>query len=153
MKNKLILSIAFVAFTLCGITSFATNTLSGKSETNFGDYKLTEGELQVVDNIVYRTWDLCYSDCAEKYTILITPATNDSKCFIVRNSKMEVKYGCIDGTFGASLLSGSQATIKKKELAKVINMNALENQKLLTSSAKTEPEYLGLIACFLPLLY
>jgi hypothetical protein len=153
MKNKLILTIAFVACTFLGISASASNTISGKSETNFGAYTLTEGELKVVDNIVFRTWDLSYSDCVEKYTIYVTPAANDSKCFIVRNSKMEVKYGCSEGVFGASLLSGSEANMKKKELSKVLNMNALENQKLITSSPKTESEYLGLIACFLPLLY
>ena len=72
---------------------------------------------------------------------------------MVRSDNFEIQYAKSDEGFGAKFVDAENRTVKKKDLMKQIDLEKLEMQKVLTNKVKSEEEYLGLVACFMPMLF
>lgn len=137
--------------TLASIANF--QKLEGNSFTKFGTYTLTEtDQITVLNNVAYKVWHLNYAQNDETFEVLCAPGNNLQCCFIVRNNYFEVQYSRINGKFGANLIDSKRSSLKKSLVMKHINKEQLANQKTLTTKEKNQTEYLGLVACFVPLL-
>jgi hypothetical protein len=153
MKNSLVIIATFFVLMICSATILKAATLKGESNTSFGNYELNSSNQAVVINeTAYRTWTLSYPG-ANKSFVVICFKNDEGCCFIVRNDEFEIQYSNKDGNFGAELVNSEMRTIKKKEIMNQVGYEKFMNQQLLTSNPKTEEEYLGIIACFMPLLF
>jgi hypothetical protein len=153
MKN-IILVIAIFVFTLvANVLKANPVALTGDSQTKFGTYQITpSSNIIVIDDVAYKTWELSYSGTQEKYQLFIVPGSDRNCCYIVRSKGFEIKYTIETGVFGAKLVDQNFKTISRKELMKKINQESLLTQEVISTTPKSENEYLGLIACFMPLL-
>jgi len=154
MKN-IIIVIAIIVFTLIApLLNASPVILSGESQTQFGQYQLTPSSSSVViDDVAYKTWELSYSGTNEKYILFCEHGKDGACCFTIRNEKFEIQYAVSLSEFGVRLVDPDKRTISKKEVMKQISVGAFESQSVLTTNQKSEEEYLGLIACFMPLLF
>lgn len=151
MKHKLFILTTFLLFA-SAITSFASlQKIEGNSFTDFGEYTLTEtDQIQVVNNVAYQVWHLNYTNNIT-FEILCAPGDKTNCCFIARNNEFEIQYSREDGKFGVKLVDTKRSSIKKSVIMKKINQEQFANQQILTTNEKSKKEYLGLVACFLPL--
>jgi hypothetical protein len=152
MKN-IIIVIAIAVVTLIANLVNASETLSGNSLTKFGTYQLNPATNSVViADVAYKTWDLTYSGTQEKYQVFLVPCADGSLCYNVKSNSFEVGYALNSDSFGAKLVDQKFQTVSRKELMKKINQSNLLSQEVLSTTKKSEADYLGLIACFMPLL-
>ncbi|HPR30823.1 MAG TPA: hypothetical protein PLK12_01955 [Prolixibacteraceae bacterium] len=153
MKNTLL----FIALMAMGFVALSarpdTDVLSGESSTRFGNYQLTPApNCTVINDVAYKTWNLSYSNSPEQFQVLVSSGIDGQCCMIIRNDHFEIQYAHKDGGFGAAMVETPFRQIRKKELMKQLNYENFLSQQLLTRGPKTQEEYLGLAACFLPLL-
>jgi hypothetical protein len=152
MRNIIIIVAFSVAMFIANLAN-AGVTLTGDSHTKLGDYQLSSStNMLVVDDVAYKTWDLSYTGCNEKYTLFFVPGSSGNCCFTVRGKDFEIRYAIAPEGFGARLVDSQFRTISKKDVMKRINKDQLLSQEILTTNHLSEEEYLGMIACFLPLL-
>jgi hypothetical protein len=152
MKN-IIIVIAIAIATLIANFVNASETLSGNTLTKFGTYQLKPSATTVViDDVAFKTWELTYSDIPEKFVLFAAPEKDGSCEYTVRGKDFEIGYKVSYDEFGAQFVAPKFKTIARKEITKKINADQLRSQELISSEPKTEAEYLGLIACFMPLL-
>ena len=153
MKNT-ILTVAVIVLTLIANLANASVVLTGDTQTSFGKYQVSSSQSSVViNNVAYKTWELTYSGNSQKYIMFCEQGQDGDCCFTVRNENFEIQYAFCDGKFGAKLVDSAMRTIRKKDVMKQINYDKFLSQSVLTSTPKTQEEYLGLIACFMPLLF
>jgi hypothetical protein len=156
MKQKILLTIiAFAVITSSTLAAnYNTNVLSGESLTKFGKYELQQKQsVVVINNTAYYTWELKYPQADKTFIIYQAPGHDKNCCFIVRGNKFEIQYSRCSEGFGAQPVSKNLRTVKKKDLMQNLNNEQLDQQRILTQNIKNTEEYLGLIACFLPLLH
>jgi hypothetical protein len=152
MKN-IILVIAIAVFTLVANLVNASESLSGNSLTKFGTYQLAPSSSSVViGDVAYKTWELTYSGTPEKFVLFAIPGEDGNCCFNVRGTDFEIRYAVNSNSFGAKLVDPAYRTLPRKEVMKKVNSEQLKSQEVIVDSPKTQEEYLGLIACFMPLL-
>ena len=154
MKNT-ILILAVVLFSSLSSVSYAkSNTLEGNTLTDFGKYTITASDqFVVIGNVAYKTWDLSYSGNNNKYQIFYSPGKDGECCFVIRADDFEIQYSKQSSGFGVKLVDADKRTMKKKDVMNKIDYNKFVNQLVLTSNDKSIEEYLGLVACFMPLLF
>lgn len=155
MKNAVFI-LTLVIFALFSTSGMAnTEQLKGNTLSDFGSYTLTESSnVVVINNVAYRAWDLQYSGSSEKFQVLYSPGSDSQCCFMVRNDHFEIQYAKKPGGgFGVELLDSDKRSLKKREVMSMVNYDQFVNQTVLTSKDKTVEEYLGLVACFMPLLF
>jgi hypothetical protein len=147
-----------LALVLTSIVSFAScasvNSLQGDSNTSFGKYKITASDQYVViDNVAYQTWNLKYENSFEEYCVFYAPGIEGQCCFIVRcGEEFEVQYSKDKNGFGVRPVDPEMRTMNMKKAMQAINYNSFTSQMVLTSKDKTVEEYLGLLACYMPML-
>lgn len=154
MKTQIFSFILLVAL-FAGTNSFASgNEITGETKTEFGTYTISASpNCVVIDNVAYKTWDLNYSDTDKKFTIYYQTGSEGQCCITVRSDNFEIQYARSNKGFGAKLVDAENRTVKKRDVLKQINAGKLEMQRVLTNKVKTEAEYLGLVACFMPMLF
>jgi hypothetical protein len=154
MKNTM-LFLTVILFTLLSVNSFAgSGKLEGHSNTEFGAYTLTpSNQMVVVDNVAHKTWNLTYSGSDAAYVVFLTPKENGEFTYTVRKDNFEIQYAKSGTNFGVQLVDPSSRTIKKKTIMDQMNYTNFTNQSVITSNEKSQDEYLGLVACFMPLLF
>lgn len=106
--------------------------------------------LTVVDNSENSTaWDLKYSE--SENAIKITMQEKDGeKQYTVRSKFFEVAYVMNKNGFGARKIKGNYAKVPDQILEKVINQDALKNQKVISDAQVDNETALNLIASYLP---
>jgi hypothetical protein len=154
MKRTLFI-LAVVLFSAFSLQSFASvNTLQGSTFTEFGNYTLVPAnEVVVINNVAYKKWDLNYSGNQEKFEVLVAPGIDGNCCITVRNEHFEISYANNGSGFGVRLVDTAQRSLTKKEVMKQIDYDKFVSQQVLTTNPKSAEEYLGLVACFMPLLF
>jgi hypothetical protein len=153
MKNTILLIAVLVATLVFSLKPSKASTLTGESQTMFGNYSLTpSNESVVINSVAYKTWTLTYPNANKSFTVFYVKGIDDCCNFIVRNEKFEIQYSKKDGRFGVKLVDTEMRNLKKKEVLDQIDYSKFVSQQVLTSNKKTQDEYLGLIACFMPLL-
>lgn len=153
MKNT-ILTLVFVFISAITTYSFANeNSITGNSNTTFGEYTLEpSAEMVVINDVAYKTWKLTYSNTGENFVVFCSKDAQGKCVYTVRNSSFEIAYVKNGQNFGVQLVDQEMRTIKKRVIMDKINYDRYVSQLVLTTSEKNEKEYLGLVACFLPLL-
>jgi hypothetical protein len=154
MRNTILVVVIIVFTIITTVLKANPVVLTGDSQTKFGIYQISSASNSVViDDVAYKTWELCYSGCQEKYLVFVTPGKDGNCNFTVRNEKFEIQYAISNEKFGINWVDQDKRTIKKNDVKKLIKTGSFESQTVLTTNQKTEEEYLGLIACFMPLLF
>jgi len=150
MKNTIVI-LAVVLFSTLVAPSFASaNLIQGSTNTEFGNYTITKADVVVIDNVAYKAWKLHYTATDETYQVLYSPAEDGTCCFLVRNENFEIQYGKTDEGFGVKLVDPAKRQISKRNIMKQIDYDKFVSQLRLTNKEKSEEEYLGLVACFMP---
>jgi hypothetical protein len=153
MKNIILVIAIFVFSLVAGVLKANPVTHTGDSQTRFGTYQLTpNSSVVVIDDVAYKTWELTYSGTQEKFQLFLVPGPLGDCCYNILGKGFEVRYSIESGVFGAKPVDPNFKTISRKELMKKINQDNLQTQEVISTSQKSEGEYLGLIACFMPLL-
>ncbi|SRR5574344_2128380 len=153
MKKSFVIIATFFVLMICSSSISNATTLTGNSNTSFGNYELSySNQAVVINDTAYRTWTLSYPGVNKSFVVICLRGESGC-CFIVRNDEFEIQYSNKEGDFGAELVNSDMRSIKKKDILKQVGYEKLINQQLLTSGQKTEEEYLGLIACFMPMLF
>ncbi len=80
------------------------------------------------------------------------PGVDGQCCFVVRCGAFEVQYSNDKKGFGVRAVNDAMQTMKKKDAMKAINYEKFVNQVVLTTKKKSIEEYLGLMACYMPML-
>ncbi|MDA3928157.1 MAG: hypothetical protein PF541_04320 [Prolixibacteraceae bacterium] len=154
MKHTILILAVLLASTFSTHVFASVNTIEGNTNTEFGNYILTPSDdFVVIDNVAYKTWDLTYSANNKNYKVIYSPKKDGECCFVVRNEDFEIKYAKQVNGFGVMLVEPGNRTIKKRAIMNQIEYEKFVSQLVLTTKDKTEEEYLGLVACFMPLLF
>jgi hypothetical protein len=153
MKNIILVIAIFVFSLVASVLKANPVTLSGESQTQFGTYQLIpSSNMIVIDDVAYKSWELSYSGTKEKYQLFLVPGPLGSCCYNVRGDGFEIRYTLESGSFGAKLVDQPFKTVPHKDLITKLNKANLLTQEVISTTQKSEGEYLGLIACFMPLL-
>jgi len=154
MKNTTFRMVFVLLGMILLVPAVKADSLTGNSQTSFGNYTYSpSSQAVVIDDVAHKTWTLSYSGSDKKFIVFYTPAADGQCCFVVKNDEFEIQYAKTANGFGARLVDASKRSLPKKQVMAQINAIAFEQQKVLTSNPKSEEEYLGLIACFMPLLF
>jgi len=152
MKTKLSL-LSFFAFALCIVASAKIKdgkAMTGNSMSEMGNYSLMLSEEPMLyDDQVLETYDLVYENATQPIKIAVL---NEKKCktFIVRSDEFEVQYTCNKGSFGVKKLEKRFREIPEEEMNLKLNRVGYYSQRIICTGQKTNDDYLGLIACYLP---
>jgi len=94
-------------------------------------------------------WNLKYSESenAIKITML---EKNGEKEYTVRSKFFEVAYVMNKNGFGARLIKGNDARVPDQILEKILNHDALNNQKIISGTQIDNETAVNLIASYLP---
>ncbi|HNW50320.1 MAG TPA: hypothetical protein PKH79_04505 [Prolixibacteraceae bacterium] len=153
MKNTILLVALFVLGMAATAAKADNLTLSGDSQTKFGTYQLTpSSNYTVINDVAYKTWELTYSGSAEKYILFVVQGKDGNCCYNVKGDNFEVRYAVTSDGFGVRMVDPAFSSFSRKQLTKKLNIEQLQSQAVISSGQKSEEEYLGLIACFMPLL-
>ena len=153
MKTKLSLfTMLVLAFSVAvaGTTIKDGQAMRGNSMSEMGTYTITVSETPLVhDSEVLETYDLMYEYASNPIKIAVL---NEKKCktFIVRSDEFEVQYTCQNGSFGVKKLEKRFREIPEEEMDLKLNRVGYYAQRVICNGKKTNDDYLGLIACFLP---
>ena len=154
MKNTILILAVIVLSSFASVSLAASDTLEGATLSTYGKYTIVPSQqVVVIDNVAYRTWDLTYTGTNKKYQIIYSPGAEGNCCFIVRGEGFEIQYAKQFSGFGVKLVDPDKRTLRKKEVMSQIDYEKFVNQMILTSNEKSVEEYLGLVACFMPLLF
>ncbi len=130
-------------------TNYAS-TITGKSLSDFGDYKVAKcNNPLVLDGVELKTYQLEYSNSEQDIRIGVIP---EKKCtsFILKAKTFEVEYVCKNGVFGVKKIRKAYQEIPKDMNEAVLDKEGYFTQRVISQKPKTEGELLGLIACYFP---
>ena len=121
-------------------------TVSGNVKAALSDsYTITSAD----NSINSSAWDLKYSESENAIKITMSEK-NGEKEYTVRSKFFEVSYVMNKKGFGARMVKANQAQIPSQILDKILNADALKNQKLISEEQVDNKEALNLIASYLP---
>lgn len=146
MKTRLML---LVGVLLLAFTTQAgeKKMMSGKTFTSLGEYEVYQTD-EVSEN--YKVYIIKYANSEEKFMVRVC---KDDKCknFIVYGDNLELQYQKDKkNVFGMTKVDKQFRKFDKEAIAKRIDREQMFRQKVITTQSKSEKEYLGLIACYLP---
>lgn len=154
MKTKLVFLAVFVLI----ISAIANarikegQSITGNSLSDMGEYNISHADKPIIyGNAVLETYDLVYENATNTIKIGVL---DERKCktFIVRNDRFEIQYTCRNGVFGVRKLEKRFREIPEKEMTMKLDKTNYYSQKIICRGKKSQDEYLGLIACYFPLL-
>ena len=134
-------SLVFVSFMLLGQISVLGNVVSVTND----NFSITPAENSVNSS----TWDLKYSQSENAFKITMAE-NNGEKEFTVRSKFFEVAYILNKNGFGARMIRGNKAQVPVQIVEKIINQEALKNQKVISDANISNETVLNLIASYLP---
>ena len=106
--------------------------------------------ITTADNSVNSSaWNLKYSESENGFKITLLEK-NGEKEYTVRSKFFEVAYVLDKNGFGARMIRGSKTQVPAQILEKIINLNALKNQKVISDANTNNETALNLIASYLP---
>ena len=94
-------------------------------------------------------WNLKYSESENAINITMSENKGE-KAYTVRSKFFEVAYVVNKNGFGARLIRGNNARVPDQILEKIINQEALINQKVISDAQIDNATALNLIASYLP---
>jgi hypothetical protein len=94
-------------------------------------------------------WNLKYSESENAFSITMSE-NNGEKEYTVRSKFFEVVYMMNKNGFGARMVKDSKAQVPVQILEKILNQDALKNQKIISSEQIDNEVALNLIASYLP---
>ena len=134
-------SLIFVFFMMICQVSVSGNVAAAPEES----FSITS-----VDNSVNSSiWNLKYSESENSFKITMTE-NNGEKEYTVRSKFFEVAYVLNKNGFGARLIRGNKTQVPVQILEKIINQEALKNQKVISDAYTNNETALNLIASYLP---
>ena len=68
----------------------------------------------------------------------------------MKSDEFEVQYACNNGIFGVKKLEKRFREIPEAEMSAKLNRVSYYGQRVISTQQKSQDEYLGLIACYLP---
>ena len=121
------------------------NVLGNPTTERINDFTIT-----VADNLENSSaWNLKYSESENAIQITLSE-NNGEKEYTVRSKFLEVAYVLNKNGFGARLVKAGKSQVPAQILEKIINPDALKNQKVISTTQINNETALGLIASYLP---
>lgn len=145
--------VTLITFTgsLMASNYFPSIVIEGETNTQLGTYSVSELEPETIKGETLRKFELTYENA--KVPVLIY-LYERPKCkeYIVRSNTMEIKYTCRKSGFGADFLTGKFMMYSPDANARFISLEALEQQRKITTQEVGIDMALGLIASYYPTL-
>lgn len=95
------------------------------------------------------SWNLKYAESENAFKISMSEK-NGEKMYTVRSKFFEVAYVLNKNGFGARMVKSSNAQVPIQINEKILNQDALKNQKIISDSQIDNETALNLIASYLP---
>lgn len=106
--------------------------------------------ITATDNSVNASaWSLKYAESENAFTITMTD-NHGEKIYNVRSKFIEVAYVMNKKGFGARLVKTGKAQVEYQILEKILNMDELGKQKVISAEPVNNETALNLIASYLP---
>lgn len=147
MKTKLIVLSGFLCLVIFAQAS-EKRLLKGNTFTDMGQYEvLKQNEQPGKDVTLYL---IRYENSEEEFVVQVCKG-DDCKNYVVYGNNVELQYKANKyDVFGLTKTEKQFRKLDKKEAAKRVDREQYYRQKVISKTPKTETEYLGLIACYLP---
>lgn len=137
--GKTALVIVLFIFVFSSVTSGNGTAATGDS------FSITSAESSVNLSV----WNLKYAESERGFQITMVE-NNGEKEYIVRSKFFEVAYILNKNGFGARMVKGSKTQVPVQIVEKIINREALNNQKVISDANISNEVALNLIASYLP---
>jgi RNAse (barnase) inhibitor barstar len=139
----------FFSLILVALTVLATNSYASSNEAFNDNYKISTVDVAAQNADAAKCWDIVYGDSNRPVKVFLKETKKGDE-YIVRTNYFEVKY--VNGAkgFGVRELSGSEQRVPADLNYKVINLNNLNNQKIISGTKVADNDVLEMIASFLP---
>jgi len=95
------------------------------------------------------SWNLKYAESENAFKISMSEK-NGEKVYTIRSKFFEVAYILNKDGFGARMIKASNAQVPIQINEKILNQDALKNQKIISDSQIDNETALNLIASYLP---
>lgn len=94
-------------------------------------------------------WNLKYSESENAFKITMSEKRGEKE-YTVRSKFFEIAYVVNKNGFGARMVKAGNAQVAGQILAQILNQDALNNQKVISSEQVDNETALNLIASYLP---
>lgn len=147
MKTKLIIFLGIFCLAL-SVQAIEKKVIKGQTFTELGDYvvqKNTDLSTEKAEAYVIK-----YENSDEEFIVMVCQG-DDCKNYIVYGNNLDLQYiAKKNNVFGLCKTEKKFRKTDKKLVAERIDREQYFRQKVISTSPKSEKEYLGLIACYLP---
>lgn len=134
-------SLIFTFFMVIFFVSVSVNAATILNDS----YTITAAD----NSVSSTTWDLKYAESEHAIKITMSEKKGEKE-YTVRSKFFEVAYVVNKKGFGAKMIKGSNAQVPGEILEKIINQDALINQKVISEAQIDNATALNLIASYLP---
>ncbi|MFB6318803.1 hypothetical protein [Saccharicrinis sp. FJH54] len=149
MKTKLIMLVGVLCLAVAAQAT-EKKMLKGQTFTSMGDYQVFKDLDKSTD--AYKIFVIKYENTDETFVVRVCEG---DKChnYVVYGKDLELQYKAKkNNVFGLTKMDKEFRNLDKDLVAKRIDREQMFRQKVISTTAKSEKEYLGLIACYLPQL-
>ena len=147
MKNlKQFFAIAIMALVI-SLFSNTTFAIGNGNSNDLNDFKITAVENLGTTNT--NVWNLEYTNSTKNIKIIKSTDKGVTE-YVVRGEFLEVRYVSSQKGFGARLIKESEAQIPSAIRDNVINLDAVKQQRIISSEPVNDQTALSLIAAYLP---
>lgn len=117
---------------------------------NVGNSANDNFSITTADNSVNASaWNLKYATSENDFRITLEEKNGDKE-YLVRSKFFEIAYILNKNGFGARMIRGNKMQVPAQILDKIINQEALKNQKVISDANTNNETALNLIASYLP---
>ncbi|WP_025864078.1 hypothetical protein [Prolixibacter bellariivorans] len=144
LKQYFAITIMALVISLFSSTTFA---IGNENSNDLNDFKITAVENMGTSHT--DVWNLEYSNSANSIKIVKSVEKGVTQ-YIVRGKFLEVRYVSSKKGFGARLIKNSEAHVPSAIRDNVINLDAVKQQRIISSEPVNDQTALSLIAAYLP---
>jgi ABC-type thiamine transport system substrate-binding protein len=149
MKTKLIVLVGVICLAVAAQAT-EKRMLKGQTFTTMGDYEVFKDLDKSNDNI--KIFVIKYENTDESFVVRVCEG---DKChnYVVYGKNLELQYKSKkNNVFGLTKMDKEFRNLDKGVVAERVDREQMFRQKVISTTPKSEKEYLGLIACYLPQL-
>lgn len=134
-------SVIFALLMMLGEVSVSGNVINSAND----NFSITS----VDSSVNASAWNLKYSASESDFRITLEEKDGE-KAYLVRSKFFEIAYILNKNGFGARMIRGNKMQVPAQILDKILNQEALKNQKIISDANTTNETALNLIASYLP---
>ncbi|MFC0876387.1 hypothetical protein ACE01N_07315 [Saccharicrinis sp. FJH2] len=149
MKTKLIVLVGVICLAFAAQAT-EKKMMKGQTFTSMGDYEVYKDLDKSNDD--FKIFVIKYENTDETFVVRVCEGDNCHN-YVVYGNKLELQYKAKkNNVFGLTKMDKEFRKLDKDVTAKRIDREQMFRQKVISTTPKSEKQYLGLIACYLPQL-